>query len=81
MYKKKEKLLSEERAKISNLTAELGELRIGNQCLNCNKYGRDSVVMPCLHFGYCKTCSMRLDYCTICQTKVCGFITTKSPIR
>jgi len=78
---KKEKLLQEERAKISNLTNELGELRTGNQCLNCNKYGRDSVVLPCLHLAYCKNCSVKLDHCTICQAKVCGFITTKSPMH
>ncbi|VDM58585.1 unnamed protein product, partial [Angiostrongylus costaricensis] len=41
-----------------------------NYCTICYAYPGDTVLTPCMHGGFCNTCSMQLDHCPLCRQAI-----------
>lgn len=47
------------------------------KCIVCGNNQRDTVVLPCLHFAFCRNCLGGHSTCPTCDAVLCGFIKVK----
>jgi len=50
---------------------------VGSPCRSCRTNRRDTLLLPCFHFMFCKACVSQMDACAGCGTTLTGYLKVK----